>query len=395
MELKSFSRKYPLRILVLLALIFMTAGWGSVGHRIINTKMVVHLPAGMEGFVQRAAFLAAHASDADNRKGADSRKPYILKEGPRHFIDVDAYAEFATQSVPTNFSTIIAQHDSATVFDRGINPWATVWTLDSLTAQMRRGDWEEVWLTAADLGHYVGDAHQPLHNTEDYDGRGSLPGSKGIHSRYETSMLGAYQNSITIVADSVHFIANPIDFMFGIVYQSNSYVDSIYDADVFARQTSGWNGSGSIPSSYTSALWDKTEEFTLLQFQRATQNYADLLYTAWINAGTPLIPVVTKVATGEAVPTTIWLGQNYPNPFNPGTKISFRLAEPAHVTLAVYSLEGKEIALLMDRSLNAGTYESKFEAGSHSLASGIYLYRLHVHAGNSSRTFTNKMLLLK
>jgi hypothetical protein len=392
-------KKRSLRVLLLLigipVLVLLLAAWGATGHRIINSNAIVHLPPSMQMFIQHVGFLSAHASDADGRKGGDSQKPFILKEGPKHFIDIDSYPEFMSKSVPTNFSTLIAKYDSSTVFDIGINPWAAVWTLDSLTAQLKRGDTLDMWQTAADLGHYVGDAHQPLHNTKDYDGRSSVPGSNGIHSRYETGMINAYQSQLTIQPDSVHYISNPIDFAFALAYQSNSYVDSIYAADVYARQTSGWNGSGSAPTSYTDTLWGKTKSFTRLQFQRATEKFADLLYTAWVNSGSGNVTSVPSLASSSVQPEGIWLGQNYPNPFNPSTTISFRLSDPSHVTLTVFNVQGKQIALLMDRTLSAGLYESKFDANTSNLSSGIYICRLRVQSGQSTRILTNKMLLLK
>jgi hypothetical protein len=382
--------KLPLRIVAGALFIVLVAGWGAVGHRIINGNVILHLPPIMGKFIQQVAFLTAHASDADNRKGGDGQKPYILKEGPRHFIDIDSYPEFASKSVPTSFSTVIARYDSATVFNYGTNPWASVWTLDSLTAQLHRADWQDVWQSAADLGHYVGDAHQPLHATKDYDGRSSIAGSNGVHSRYETGMINAYQTAIIIRPDSVHFIASPIDFMFGIVYQSNSYVDSIYIADVYARQVSG----GQTSQMYYDTLWSRCKGFTQLQFQRATVDYADLLYTAWVNAGSPDLTDVPQFSMSE-LPQNVWLGQNYPNPFNPSTRIFFQLSKSSDVKLEVFSIQGKRVAVLLDRTMSAGTHESTFDANTLSLSSGVYFYRLNVQSGASSRTFTNKMLLLK
>jgi hypothetical protein len=393
--LKGSSIRRLLRIPVVFILLFLTAAWGSVGHRIINGNVIVHLPSSVTPFIQHIQFLADHASDADGRKGGDNKKPYILREGPRHFIDIDDYPEFATKSVPQNLTTLIARSDSATVFGNGTNPWATIWTMDSLTAQMRRGDWSSVWQSAADLGHYVGDAHQPLHNTKDYDGRSSVPGSNGIHSRYESGMISAYQTAITITPDSVHYISNPIGFMFDIIYQSNSYVDSIYLADIYAHQASGWSGSGSVPQSYYAALWEKTGSFTKLEIQRATENYASLLYTAWVDAGSPVVTSVKDIAFSKIAPHSIVLHQNFPNPFNPSTEISFQLSRDAHVTLTVYSLHGQQIAVLMDRALLAGAYQSSFDATGLSLASGLYLYRLNVHERGNSYSLTNKMVFLK
>jgi hypothetical protein len=395
MGLKKTFVRFSRRLLVGSSLILLLAGWGQTGHQIINRNVILHLPPSMGRFVQQVSFLSSHASDADNRKSGDNQKPYSAKEGPRHFIDIDSYPEFASHTVPMDFSAAISLYDSATVFNIGVNPWACVWTLDSLTAQMQRNDWNNVWQSAADLGHYVGDAHQPLHNTQDYDGRSSVPGSKGIHSRYETGMVNTYQAALTIRPDSVHYVPNPIDFVFAIAYQSNSYVDSIYDADIYARQVSGWSGSGSAPSTYYAALWEKTGGFTKLQFQRATETYADLLYTAWVDAGSPDLTGVSRTVASLDIPREVWLGQNYPNPFNPSTTILYRVPENAHVALAVYTLRGRKIAVLADGRMAAGEHTSVFDAGNLSLSSGTYVYRLQVTTNGRVSTTARKLLLLK
>lgn len=395
MELRRKKLKSLLVVVAGVVSILLLAAWGATGHRIINSNVVAHLPQNMQLFINNVNFLSQHASDADNRKSGDSQRPYIAKESPRHFIDIDSYPEFATRSVPEDFSTIIGKYDSATVFNIGVLPWAIVWTFDSLTARLKRHDTLDALQSAADLGHYIGDAHQPLHNTKDYDGRSSIPGSSGIHSRYETTMINAYQNQLTIQADSVTYISNPIDFAFSMSYESNSYVDSIYAADIYARQTSGYSGSGSVPSTYTSALWEKTKDFTQLQFQRATVRYADFLYTAWVDAGLDNVTTIGPLASAAHNPSEFWLGQNFPNPFNPSTNISFGLTSPAHVTLSVFDIIGQRIATLTDRNLVAGQHTLKFDADRYGLANGIYFYRLELHDARSSRTLTKKMVLLK
>jgi hypothetical protein len=98
------------------------------------------------------------------------------------------------------------------------------------------------------------------------------------------------------------------------------------------------------------------------------------------------------------VPTEFGLEQNYPNPFNPETVISYRLPVACRVSLKVYDLLGREIAVLVDKFQEAGTYNSRLSilnlpAGrqGYKLTSGIYFYRLS--AGVYS--FTKKMILVK
>ncbi|MFH0736024.1 MAG: T9SS type A sorting domain-containing protein [bacterium] len=83
------------------------------------------------------------------------------------------------------------------------------------------------------------------------------------------------------------------------------------------------------------------------------------------------------------------LNQNYPNPFNPSTTISFGLQSKEFVTLKVYDVLGKEIALLVNEELNSGFYQRQFNG--FSLSSGIYFYKLQ--AGNFCET--RKLVLVK
>jgi cyanophycinase len=69
-----------------------------------------------------------------------------------------------------------------------------------------------------------------------------------------------------------------------------------------------------------------------------------------------------------------FLSQSYPNPFNPATRLQFRIARHQPVRLSVYDLTGKEIATLLDRPVDPGTYSVTFDGSG--LASGVYFCRL-------------------
>ncbi|MBN8545282.1 MAG: T9SS type A sorting domain-containing protein [Ignavibacteria bacterium] len=76
----------------------------------------------------------------------------------------------------------------------------------------------------------------------------------------------------------------------------------------------------------------------------------------------------------SSVPVVFQLLQNQPNPFNPETRISFTLTTPGKTSLKVYNLNGKEVAVLIDRDLAAGFHTINFRPGD--LPSGIYFARL-------------------
>jgi hypothetical protein len=69
------------------------------------------------------------------------------------------------------------------------------------------------------------------------------------------------------------------------------------------------------------------------------------------------------------------LMQNYPNPFNLTTNIGFRISDFGFVTLRVYDILGKEIAVLVNEEKSAGSYTVNFSAtgGGRNLTSGVYV----------------------
>ena len=83
------------------------------------------------------------------------------------------------------------------------------------------------------------------------------------------------------------------------------------------------------------------------------------------------------------------LGENYPNPFNPSTRIPFVLSESGEVVLTVFDVLGREVAVLVEGRLVAGSHAATFAADG--LSSGVYVARLETAGQVQSRT----MLLVK
>jgi hypothetical protein len=109
-----------------------------------------------------------------------------------------------------------------------------------------------------------------------------------------------------------------------------------------------------------------------------------------VNGGVLTAGSLTSVLENNGVlPAAPTLGQNYPNPFNPSTTISFRIPERMAVTLTVYDMLGRQIAVLKNGTEDAGSYTVTFNAAN--LASGMYIYRLR--AGGTVQT--GKMILQK
>ena len=98
---------------------------------------------------------------------------------------------------------------------------------------------------------------------------------------------------------------------------------------------------------------------------------------------------ITFKDPNESKPVRTKLLGNYPNPFNPTTSISFQLSGQEHVSIEIFDMLGQRVAVLADRSMDAGVHEVAFRGAS--LSSGTYLYRLRA----GSYVETSKMTLLK
>ncbi|MDI6766114.1 MAG: T9SS type A sorting domain-containing protein [Bacteroidota bacterium] len=377
--MKKFTNVLLRCIPIIFLITNVSYSWGSTGHKLINRKSVMHLPNSMATLKADSIYYESHASDADYRKNYNDTS--FFAEAQRHYFDIDIYPNF--HSLPRNLDSVIALYGRGNVRQNGTLPWAIQLTFDSLTAQFVRGDFVTAKATMSDLGHYVADAHQPLHCTENYDGK--LTGNDGIHSRYESTMINTFKSSIIISQDSIQYIDSPLDYSFEYILHSNSLVDSVLAADTYAKSVSGWNGSGTPPSTYYNALWQKTKYFTSAQFQSATVALASLWYTAWLNAQ----DILTIDENISLFPSSITLEQNYPNPFNPKTEIKFQISHFSGVTLKVFDISGREIETLIYSAMYPGHYSVEWTPKD--LGSGTYFYRLQV--GGSSET--RRMILVK
>ncbi|MEZ5082091.1 MAG: hypothetical protein R2750_01355 [Bacteroidales bacterium] len=345
-----FFRQLIFLVFILAFMIFFSS-WGYLGHYKINTNAELSFNQGMGQFYQWTGVLAEHASDADERKAWDP------SEAPKHYIDIDNYPEFvANGTIPQTLDSVITIHGYNWVYDQGILPWATITAYDSLQSCFERGDWDQAVLFAADLGHYVADGHMPLHITRNYNGQ--YTGNNGIHSRYESEMIEIYNNQIIYPGFQILAIENVNQYVFNYLYSNYTYIDSLLAADDYAHNLAGNTNS----SLYYSTLWDETESFTVTMFKKASHNLAELIYTAWVNAGSPLItsdfsPSLTRDEIME---------QNSPNPFKQSTTFVYHLSQPSQVLLKVMDFSGKPVKVLIDEMKSAGKYQVEWNAESFS-----------------------------
>lgn len=103
--------------------------------------------------------------------------------------------------------------------------------------------------------------------------------------------------------------------------------------------------------------------------------------------------IVTGIASNN-VPLRYTLEQNYPNPFNPTTNIKYQIANNSFVSLKIFDLLGREVAVLVNENQKASAYEISFNINqflNKNISSGVYFYRLITNEFSD----TKKMILVK
>ena len=88
----------------------------------------------------------------------------------------------------------------------------------------------------------------------------------------------------------------------------------------------------------------------------------------------------------SSLPTEYGLEQNYPNPFNPSTTIRFSLPKQSFVTLKLFDILGREVAILVDEEMPPGNHKAIFE--TKGLPTGVYFYQLHADSFVQQRKLT-------
>lgn len=267
------------RYSILFVLLLTLGSWGEKAHRKINSSCVDYFPKELSRLKVWTPVLADHSSDADFRK-KDDKNEFV-----RHFIDIDNYADFAnTHIIAEDFKIACTQYGKRNVIKNGTLPWVTDSTYKVLVQDFKSENWEQAKLTAADLGHYVGDGFMPLHITANYNGQ--LSDQTGIHRRYEETMLDKYIDQISFKTSGIKKVTNVKSYIFRYIYDNYSYTSLLLQADSRAYEKAGKE----FNETYYESLWKETGLFTTQLLQESFRTLASFIYSAWLEAGKPEIP---------------------------------------------------------------------------------------------------------
>jgi hypothetical protein len=262
--------------------------WGEKAHRKINSSIVEFFPKELNQLKAWEPILAAHCSDADLRKRKD--KPEFVK----HFIDIDNYDDFINKhEIEENFEMACQKYGKEMVKKEGTLPWTTDSTYLALVQDFKSGNWNRAALTAADLGHYVGDGHMPLHITANYDGQKS--NQTGIHRRYEETMIDRHVDKIQFEFSKCKKVKDVRHFIFSYLYTNHFSIVPLLKADSLSFALAGKQ----YDEMYYTSLWENSNSFTVRLLEESSKKTASLIYSAWIEAGKPKIQRIPEKQIGN------------------------------------------------------------------------------------------------
>lgn len=265
--------------------------WGFWGHKRINRMAVFTLPPEMIGFYKKnIEFVTDHAVDPDKRRYANK------DEAPRHYIDIDHYSAAEMDSMPLYWNDAVKKYTEDTLKAYGIVPWYVTKELSMLTNAFKEGNIERILHYSADLGHYVADAHVPLHTTENYNGQ--MTNQVGIHGFWESRIPELEGTNYDYFTGRAAYIEKPQEYIWEVVRASHNAVDSVlkFEADLNAtfpqdrKYAVEQRGAASVrvySHEYTLAYNKMLNGMVERRMREAIDAVGSMWYTAWINAGKP------------------------------------------------------------------------------------------------------------
>ncbi len=274
--------------LIVLISLFLLAGWGFHAHRQINRLAVFALPPEMIGFYKaNIGYITEASINADRRRFA------VVDEAPRHYIDIDHFGDSAIYTMPRYWKEAVEQYGEDTLKAYGILPWHINVMYYRLKDAFLVKDPARILSLSADIGHYLADAHVPLHTTENYNGQ--LTGQEGIHAFWESRLPELFSGEYDFFVGKAMYIENTQLEAWKIIERTHQ---ELKDVLAFERQltdemgekkysfeTRGKQTIKVYSYEFSKAYHEALDGMIERQMKASIKATGDFWYTAWVDAG--------------------------------------------------------------------------------------------------------------
>ena len=284
---------------VLILVCFCCTSWGFLVHRTINQLAVYVLPSDMAPFFhQNMEYLVKQSVAADQRRNKDS------KEAGRHFIDFEAYdkQQLGAWKMPFAYNDALRQYGRDSLEKYGYLPYQVMLTHRRLTAAFKTWDRDSILYHAADLAHYISDAHVPLHTTLNYDGQ--LTNQVGLHALWETMLPELYIDQFQLYTKyKVTYLKNPEQAIWDALRSSHILVNDLLKLESqvakdfpgdskYRVQVRKGKTTKTYNTAFARAYYERVGKTVNMQLLLSVNLVADFWYTAWVDAGEPSLEVI-------------------------------------------------------------------------------------------------------
>lgn len=270
---------------------FFSPPWGFWAHKRINRLAVFTLPPEMIAFYKdHIEYITEHAIDPDKRRYASE------KEAARHYIDIDHYGEYPFVELPRKWDDAVTAFSEDTLQAYGIVPWHLQTMLYKLTKAFESEDTNYILKVSADLGHYVGDGHVPLHCTKNYNGQ--LSGQHGIHGFWESRIPELFADDYDYWVGKAQYLDDPHETTWSFILESAAAVDTVltfekilhseFPSDQkFVYEDRGTVSMRQYSREYSAEYHERMEGMVERRMRDAIIMVGCFWYTAWVDAGQP------------------------------------------------------------------------------------------------------------
>lgn len=264
------------------------------------------LPYDMSGFYKlNIDFVSDHAVDPDKRRYA------IKEEAPRHYIDIDRYGEHPFDSLPQSWEEAEKKYSKDSLNAHGILPWHINLMFYRLVNAFKQNNPEAILKLSADIGHYIADAHVPLHTTKNYNGQ--LTGQRGIHGLWESRIPELMEPGYNYWIGKAIYLRSPLQAAWKAVQQSYAAKDSVLGLEKelskrfpddlkYTHETKGKKKSKTYSREYVREYDKLLNGMVERRLKAAIHLVACFWYTAWVDAGQPDLDKLNDNDILEPVP---------------------------------------------------------------------------------------------
>ncbi len=279
---------------------FIGSSWGFYAHKMINRGAINSLPLELALlFKTHQIYLTEHAVDPDKRCYIDTLEP------PKHYIDLDelledsnihANAESINEAIPIHWSQAVQTFSELRLRSVGIIPWQIDRTYKQLINALFEKNLKKILRHAADLGHYLGDAHVPLHTTKNYNGQ--FTNQIGIHAFWETRLPERFASSYDFWVGRATYVKSPLEEAWLIIKESHLLIDSVLNIEQalndeftpdqkYAYVTRNNRLEKNYSESYAKAYHERLNGMVERRLRSSVKQTANFWYSAWVDAGQP------------------------------------------------------------------------------------------------------------